>query len=86
MSMLDKLINHPEFGIYAKDVDVGIMIYKNEDVLNYLTLTYDDHYEVFLSLYDDERDYLVVGKSDDLDDAKQLAVAELDKKINKPIH
>lgn len=85
MSMLGKLINHPDFGESAKNTDMGTILHKGE-TLNYLALTYDDHYEFFLSLYDGERNYLVVGKSGDLDTAKELATIEIEKKMNSAIH
>lgn len=86
MSKLDKLVADPNFGKGAKDYDTGIMLYQNKEALNYIILTYVSYYEVYLSLYDGSRDYLAYGKEDELEIAKELAISEIEKKINKPIH
>lgn len=85
-SKLDKLVADPKFGSAAKDYEAGILVYGEQETLNYINLIYDDHHEVYLSLFDESRDYLVVGIADDLEGAKELAVEELDKKINRSIH
>lgn len=85
-SKLDKLVDNPNFGIGAIGHDTGIMIYNDVDTLNYITLTYDDHYEVYLSLFDDTRDFLVEGNADELAMAKQIAIDKLDRQINRSIH
>lgn len=84
-SKLDKLFDDPNFGADAHGYDTGIMTYDNE-VLNYVILNYDRYHKVYLSLFDDTRDYLVHGKSRSLDVAKQIAINKLDKKINRLIH
>lgn len=85
-SKLDKLFDDPYFGVGARNHDTGIMAYNDGEILNYITLTSNDHYEVYLSLFDDTRDYLAVSKADDFTMAKQIAINKLDKKINRMIH
>lgn len=85
-SKLDKLVADPNFGVGAKDHDTGIITYNDSDTLNYIILTYDGYYVIYLSLFDDMRDYLISSKSRSLDVAKQMAIDKLDRKINRSIH
>lgn len=87
-SKLDKLIVDRKFleGLVdVSDYDVGVIIHQDE-TLNYVALTYDDYYIVYLSLYDDTRDYLVQGKADTLDGARKMATNDLDKILNNYFH
>lgn len=61
------------------DTEVGILVYDNMPV-TYVILTFVDHYVVYL--YDDDRDILVKGESEDLETAKDFAVSRLLQEIN----
>ncbi|HLR59654.1 MAG TPA: hypothetical protein VK094_04190, partial [Pseudogracilibacillus sp.] len=61
-----------------------IMIYRDNHTLDYLILTYDNHHIVYL--YDGDRDILVDAKAKNLEDAKELAVEKIEKKLNRNYH
>lgn len=77
-SKLDKLFDDPAFGVGATDYDAGIMIHKNKESLNYLILKFDGYYEVYLSLFDEMRDHLIVTTSNVLHEAKEKAINEIE--------
>ena len=74
VNVLNGVINH----------DTGIMIYRDNHALDYLILTYADHYVAYL--YDGDRDILVDAKAKNLEDAQELAVEKIEKKLNRNYH
>lgn len=84
---LEKLLEKPGFGKGALDIDTGIMVY-NGEALTYLTLTYPDHYKVYLSVYDDiaPNDLLIETEGSTLREAQKLAEEELKRTVNSNIH
>lgn len=73
-----------KFGIDAIDIQTGLMINPEKDVVEYLILQFPGRYEVYLNLFDEGeppyRNILVSGKSKSLEVAKSIAVRKLRKK------
>jgi hypothetical protein len=82
-SKMFSLFDDEEFAKDAIDCDSGIMINQHKDVLNFLILTFEDRFEVYLELFDDGeppyRDILGVGIAETLEAAKAIAVANLNR-------
>ncbi|MEI3600198.1 MULTISPECIES: hypothetical protein [unclassified Oceanobacillus] len=88
-SKLDKLMENDDFGKGASDYDAGIMIYEN-DSLNFILFSYEHHFEVYLSLFDEEpphiRDYLIYAKADTLEEAQRQAEEQLIEILDNSAH
>lgn len=72
------------------DIDTGILLYKDgriKELVNYIILTYPNHYEVYLHLFDSGeppfRDILVKGVNENLHRAKDIAVENLQHELQK---
>ena len=81
---LEKLLDDEEVlkGITA--IDSGMKVYRPDKVLDYLVLSYKDYHVAYL--YDFERDILVDAKAKKLEDAQELAVEKIEKKLNRNYH
>lgn len=77
-------------GINIVNYDNGIMISEYGDAATFVLLEYEDHFEVYLSLYDEGeppyRDILVTGTSTDMEEAMVIASRNLSKEYKKIIH
>ncbi|RST59694.1 hypothetical protein D5F11_011370 [Siminovitchia terrae] len=82
-SKLEMLVDDQQFGVGNKSVDTGIMINDHNDAVDYLILEFNDRFEVYLNLYDENeppyRNILTSGKSRSLEVAKKIAVRKLNK-------
>jgi hypothetical protein len=79
---LDVLTDDENFGVDALDCEAGLMINQYNDVVTYLFMKYDGYFEVYLSIQDEEdepldRDILVEGIATTLEEAKAIAVKNL---------
>ena len=83
-SRLDKILDDTDVLKNVKDYDTGMMVYQPDKMLDYLILTYDRHHLVYL--YDGDRDILVDAKAKQLEDAQELAVEKIEKKLNRNYH
>ena len=83
-SRLERVLDDVDVLKGVVEHDTGIMIYRDNHTLDYLILTYADHYVAYL--YDGARDILVDAKAKKLEDAKDLAVEKIEKKLNRNYH
>ena len=81
-SKLEILADDENFGLGALGCQTGLMVNQNNDVVTYLFLAQEGFFEVYLSLFDEEheplsRDILAEGIASTLEDAKAIAVKNL---------
>ncbi|OIK13579.1 hypothetical protein BIV60_13880 [Bacillus sp. MUM 116] len=83
MSKLLELVDEKKFGKGAIGFDNGFMINSHDDMVDYLIVEFEDRFEVYLNIYDNgktpNRDFLAEGLAEDLEEAKEIAVRNLEK-------
>ncbi|MBO0586447.1 hypothetical protein [Sporosarcina sp. E16_8] len=89
-SKLIELFDDESFGTDAINNDVGIMISDFGDMVDCLVLEYEDRYDVYLNLYDEDeaphRNVLVKGSSKNKEIAKRIAARKLNKEYENLVH
>lgn len=84
---LEKLVENPDFGKGALDMQTGIMVYANVP-FTFLVLIYPNSYKLYLSIFDDKapNDQLIITEAITLHDAQKQAEVELKRILNSNIH
>ncbi|MFJ8264782.1 hypothetical protein [Peribacillus asahii] len=88
-SKLIELYDDEFFGTEAIDGEAGIMINEYNEVVDFLILTFEDRIEVYLNLYDEEAPYrniLAKGVAAEIEEAKDRAIANLNRQVYINIH
>jgi len=89
-SKLEELFGDEAFGTDAISHDNGFMINGYGDTVDYLVLEYEDRWDVYLNLYDEDeapyRNVLVKGSSSSKEVAKRIATRKLDKEYENHVH
>lgn len=79
---LEALVDDSNFGIGAINVETGVMVNQYRDMVDFIFLEFSDRFEVYLNIYDEKeppfRNLLAKGVGGDLEEAKRVAVENLD--------
>ena len=80
---LTELLNNGLLDKYYIGLETGLMVNEHQDVAAFMILQYDGNFHMYLHLWDDDeppfRDILVEGIAPTLEEAQEIAVANLDK-------
>ena len=88
-SKLQSLLDDEYFGVGLIDVKWGVLMDDFDDAAIFVVFIFHDRVEAYFNLYDEEapyRNYLGKGVAEDIETAKEYALADLDRQVHLSIH
>ncbi|HWK21644.1 MAG TPA: hypothetical protein VNS08_01310 [Ureibacillus sp.] len=88
-SKLLSLLDDEYFAVGLIEVKWGVLIDDFDDAAIFVVFIFRDRVEAYFSLYDEEapyRNYLGKGVAEDIETAKEYALADLDRQVHLNIH